>query len=205
MKRLTIGRNTTCDIVLDNKMVSRNHALLNIYPSGKLEIVSMGTNGTKVKGNLISNGQRYPLKRGDDVTFAGTAYLDWELVPDPMKKWRITGYILGGAALLALAVWGILMLKSSNLSFGGGSKDDFGSENVENPIPGGANPSATPTDSTKTSTPNDSTSTEKKGPSEEEIRKAFAKPPVTTPKPPKETKEPEKPADNGEDEEWGFR
>lgn len=110
MKRITIGRNPSCDIVIDNKMVSRNHALLNIYPSGKLEIVSMGTNGTKVKGHLISNGQRYPLRRGDDVTLAGCELLDWSLVPDPLKIWKIIGVSVAGAAILALIIWGIVAL-----------------------------------------------------------------------------------------------
>ncbi len=126
MKRVTIGRNPSCDIVIDNQMVSRNHALLNIYPTGKLEIVSMGTNGTKVKGNLISNGQRYPLKRGDDVVFAGSSYLDWSLVPDPMRVWRILGWAIAGALVLALLVWGVIAITDKI-----GGSDDKESEKTE--------------------------------------------------------------------------
>lgn len=113
MKRITIGRNPGCDIVFDQRMVSRNHALINIYPTGKYEIVNMGTNGTKVNGTLISSGQRYPLKRGDSVIFAGEAPLDWRLVPDPMKPWRIAGFSVLGAALAGLLIWGIVALAGS--------------------------------------------------------------------------------------------
>ena len=106
MKRITIGRSENCTICYDANVVSRNHALINIYPSGKYEIVNMGTNGTRVNGNRIANGQRYPLKRGDTVIFADQCHLDWDLVPDPMKPWRITGYVLAGAVVLGLLGFG---------------------------------------------------------------------------------------------------
>ncbi len=106
MKRITIGRSENCTICYDANVISRNHALINIYPSGKYEIVNMGTNGTRVNGNRVANGQRYPLKRGDTVVFADQCHLDWDLVPDPMKPWRITGYVLAGALVLGLLGFG---------------------------------------------------------------------------------------------------
>lgn len=106
MKRITIGRSENCTICYDANVISRNHALINIYPSGKYEIVNMGTNGTRVNGNRIANGQRYPLKRGDTVIFADQCHLDWDLVPDPMKPWRITGYVLAGAIVVGLLGFG---------------------------------------------------------------------------------------------------
>ncbi len=106
MKRITIGRSENCTICYDANVISRNHALINIYPSGKYEIVNMGTNGTRVNGNRVANGQRYPLKRGDTVVFADQCHLDWDLVPDPMKPWRITGYVVAGAIVLGLLGFG---------------------------------------------------------------------------------------------------
>ena len=52
MKVLSIGRNPDCNIVCNDNMVSRRHALLKIYPNGKYEIISQGPNGTTVNGNL---------------------------------------------------------------------------------------------------------------------------------------------------------
>lgn len=150
MKRITIGRNPGCDIVFDQRMVSRNHALINIYPTGKYEIVNMGTNGTKVNGTLISSGQRYPVKRGDSVIFAGEAPLDWRLVPDPMKPWRIAGFSVLGAALAGLLIWGIVALAGSGKFSRGGDKDDF-------PAPP---PSTQQADSTKTENKENADSTE---------------------------------------------
>lgn len=108
MKRITIGRNPNCDIVYAQNMVSRNHAILNIYPSGKYEIINMGTNGTKVNGTLIANGQPYPLKRGDAVVFAGQYPLDWQQVPDSGKPLRLALIIGGGVIALGLLAWGVI-------------------------------------------------------------------------------------------------
>ncbi len=110
MKRLTIGRNPNNDIVLDHNMVSRNHALLNVYSANKFEIVNMGANGTKVNGILIANGQPYPLKRGDAVIFAGQCQLDWDLVPKPRNIWLLIALIGGGTVMLALIIWLIIAL-----------------------------------------------------------------------------------------------
>lgn len=126
MKRITIGRNPSCDISFDNNMVSRNHALLNIYPSGKMEIVSMGTNGTTVNGNKISNGQSYPIKRGDQVIFADSEILDWKLVPNPFRIWKILAWIFGGIIVIGIVIGAIYFIQNE---FGcGESASDDGSE-----------------------------------------------------------------------------
>lgn len=99
MKVLSIGRNSDCNIVYDDMMVSRRHALIKIYPTGKYEIVSTGTNGTKVNGNLIASNAPYPLKRGDSVTFANVARLDWRVIPNPLRP-----YYMAGIGVLAVIV-----------------------------------------------------------------------------------------------------
>lgn len=110
MKVLSIGRNPDCNIVYDDMMVSRRHALIKIYPTGKYEIVSTGTNGTKVNGNLIATNAPYPLKRGDSVTFANVARLDWNIIPNPMRP-----YYLACLGLLALVIVLIIGLGVSKL------------------------------------------------------------------------------------------
>ena len=50
MKILTIGRDESCNIVLSDSTVSRRHAILKIHATGKMEIISMGQNGTFVIG-----------------------------------------------------------------------------------------------------------------------------------------------------------
>lgn len=102
MKIITIGRNPDCNIVLDDNMISRRHALIKIYATGKYELVSSGGNGTNVNGNLVTPNQPYPLKRGDSVTFAHKANLDWSLVPDPLKPFRIGAVIVGCIVFLAV-------------------------------------------------------------------------------------------------------
>lgn len=106
MKVISIGRNPDCNIVYDDNMVSRRHALLKIYPTGKYEIVSTGTNGTKVNGNQITPNQPYPVKRGDSVTFAHVAQLDWRMVPDPLKPYKIGALaVLAALAIVAICVF----------------------------------------------------------------------------------------------------
>jgi pSer/pThr/pTyr-binding forkhead associated (FHA) protein len=53
MKILTIGRDESCNIVLSDSTVSRRHAILKIHATGKMEIISMGQNGTFVNGVIL--------------------------------------------------------------------------------------------------------------------------------------------------------
>lgn len=117
MKRITIGRNPNSDIYYDMNMVSRSHALLNVYPSGKCEIINMGPNGTTVNGIHIVSNRPYPLKRGDAVVFAGQCALDWSQVPNPTKKWRIIAIAGGSAVVLSILAAVIVWIATSN--FGG--------------------------------------------------------------------------------------
>jgi hypothetical protein len=63
---MTIGRLATCDIVLDDQNVSRQHA--EIHPVGDaFQLVDLGsTNGCKVNGVRV---QRHVLADGDRLTF----------------------------------------------------------------------------------------------------------------------------------------
>lgn len=126
MTVITIGRNPDSNIVINDNMVSRNHAILKISPTGKCEIVSMGPNGTTVNGNPISPNQPYPLKRGDMVVFAGHARLDWSKVPNPLKPLMIGAIVFG---VIAIAIVAVLLINnfrsSSNVYEGGSTPVDF--------------------------------------------------------------------------------
>ncbi len=74
MKTLSIGRDVSNDIVVNDPMVSRRHAQLTIYDNGQVQLKDLGSsNGTYVNGNKISNCN---LKTGDVVKIA-TMFLNW--------------------------------------------------------------------------------------------------------------------------------
>lgn len=83
MKVYSIGREAGCDIVINDHsdVVSRRHAVLNVYASGKMTIVDQSQNGTYVNGIRISSNVPVPVTRKDKVSFAHVARLDWNMVP----------------------------------------------------------------------------------------------------------------------------
>lgn len=97
MKTITIGRGDGADIIIDDEMISRRHAVLKIYIFGKMEIVDMGKNGTFVNGIKIKPNQPYPVTRKDVINIAEVTQLDWSQVPDNMRYVKY-----GIATLIAL-------------------------------------------------------------------------------------------------------
>jgi two-component system, NtrC family, response regulator AtoC len=62
--RVTIGRMHTCDIVIDDESVSRQHAAIVVGPQG-LSIEDLGSrNKTKVTGRALTRGETAPLPVG---------------------------------------------------------------------------------------------------------------------------------------------
>lgn len=104
MKTITIGRSAECNITIEHELISRKHALLKLYPSGKIEIVDMGLNGTSVNGVKIQPNMPKRINRNDVVTFAGSKSLDWNLVP-PTRNW----YLYSALATIALVGIGALL------------------------------------------------------------------------------------------------
>lgn len=84
MKVLSIGRDTACDIILNDEkdLISRRHAILYITSSGKMTLVDQGQNGTYVNGIRINPNIPYPVTRKDTISFAHVKQLDWKLVPN---------------------------------------------------------------------------------------------------------------------------
>lgn len=111
MKVLSIGREESCDIVINDptSVVSRKHALLKLYPTGKMEIVDLSTNGTFVNGNMISKNHPYVVKRKDVISFARSKQLDWSLVPN--YQLRLRG-ALAGVAVVMLIIAGVSLFPS---------------------------------------------------------------------------------------------
>lgn len=100
MKTYSIGREVGCDIVINDStdVISRRHAVLNVYPSGKMTIVDSSHNGTYVNGIRISSNVPVPVSRKDNISFAHIARLDWNTIPNPLSA--ILKYVLIGVAAL---------------------------------------------------------------------------------------------------------
>jgi pSer/pThr/pTyr-binding forkhead associated (FHA) protein len=86
----TIGRAVSCDIVLTERSVSRQHAII-YYVAGKFFIEDVGsTNGTILNGDLIK--RRCQLQPGDEIQ-VGVTKLVFVLIPDRSAAQRV--YIEG--------------------------------------------------------------------------------------------------------------
>ena len=109
MKKLTIGRNNACDIIIPDTsdLVSRKQAVLTYSFWGKMVLYDTSNNGTYINGQKLENGKGLRVTRKDKVNFARIADLDWNEVKDPYSKAKIivaigTFVIIVFAILLAL-------------------------------------------------------------------------------------------------------
>lgn len=64
---ITIGRDTTNDIVVDSKLASRNHAVIQKIRDAYFIEDLDSTNGTFVNGNRIPNKKYVKLGKGDEI------------------------------------------------------------------------------------------------------------------------------------------
>lgn len=146
MKRITIGRSPNSNIVCTHNMVSRSHALLTI-DGFKYTIVGMGANGTKVNGRVIPNGRPTRVKRGDTITFADHSLLDWDLVPDPLRPWKIGAIVVGVILFVAIIVAGVSkLLNEIDTSYDDSETIEVTTANTNKVI---VSPTETPIDSTE--------------------------------------------------------
>jgi pSer/pThr/pTyr-binding forkhead associated (FHA) protein len=109
MKTITVGRGEGCNIIVDDEMMSRRHAIIKIPTFGGMEIVDMSKNGTFVNGVRLRPNVPFPITRKDVVNFADVHQLDWSKVPDPLKYYKIGVMAVGGLVVLLLAIF---LLKS---------------------------------------------------------------------------------------------
>ena len=82
MKTYKIGRNPDNDIVIKDQSqhVSRYHATLTVNDNGTITINDQSTNGTYVNGVKVKSRVDYPVSTSDNIVFAKTAQLDWNLI-----------------------------------------------------------------------------------------------------------------------------
>ena len=106
MRTIKIGRDPSSQVFLDHEMISRHHAILRVYSTGKMELVSMGVNGTKLNGALVRPNVVYKVKRSDMISFADRFQLDWNQIYNPRKKFYVAGTIL----LVCLLLFVLVML-----------------------------------------------------------------------------------------------
>lgn len=83
MRLLKIGRDTSCDIVLNSNNVSSLHAEVTLLNSGDIMLEDRGShNGTYVMGQRIKPGKPVKIRRGDRINFADVE-LQWSQIPMP--------------------------------------------------------------------------------------------------------------------------
>ena len=83
MRLLKIGRNSSCDIVINNPRVSSLHAEIILLNNGDILLEDkQSKNGTYVMNHPIKPNTQVNIKRGDAIRFADTE-LRWEEIPYP--------------------------------------------------------------------------------------------------------------------------
>lgn len=112
MRKITIGRGRECDIRLkdDTDTVSRKHAVLAVWPSGKMFIYDLSSNGTSVNGVKVEKPNGYRVRRGDRVNFANLVDLDWNQVKNPYRT--LNRILVGLVVLVVCAVVAVLCIPS---------------------------------------------------------------------------------------------
>lgn len=113
MKKIIIGRNNACDIVIPDTsdVVSRKQAVLMFSFWGKMILFDTSNNGTYVNGQKLENGKGIRVTRKDKVNFARIVDLDWNEVKNPyQKKWLFCGagvvfLLLVATLITVLPLW----------------------------------------------------------------------------------------------------
>lgn len=83
MRLLKIGRDASCDIVLNSKNVSSLHAELTLMNSGDIMLEDKNSlNGTYIQNQRINPNSAVKVRRGDAIRFADVE-LQWSQVPMP--------------------------------------------------------------------------------------------------------------------------
>lgn len=90
MKTITIGRGPENMVTLSDPKISRRHAILRCYPSGKMEIVDLSQNGTFVNGIRIAGNKPFPVSRKDIIDIAHVEKLEWNAIPNPYRAIKIS-------------------------------------------------------------------------------------------------------------------
>lgn len=144
MKVITIGRDPECNIVLDDNLISRRHAVLRLHGTGKIEIIDYSSNGTFINGTRIVSNTPLKIHRKDAVSFAHAKTLDWSQIPDPSRKPRMIIIIVFIASVLVTIAGIVVSHLPASKSDSGASQDIEAYENTEQPAQGNGNATAKP-------------------------------------------------------------
>lgn len=111
MKKLTIGRNNVCDIIIPDTsdLVSRKQAVLTYSFFGKMVLYDTSNNGTYVNGQKLENGKGQKVTRKDKVNFARIHDLDWNEVKDPYRMIKLIS-LLGVLVVIIASALTVLWL-----------------------------------------------------------------------------------------------
>lgn len=104
MKVITIGRDPSCSIVINDPQISRRHAIVRVSDLGKIEIVDLSSNGTSVNGNPLRKNVPCPVTRKNQITFAGVSKLNWDDIPNPARLYKWIGIGILGIVTLAIII-----------------------------------------------------------------------------------------------------
>ena len=92
MQLISIGKSSGSRIVINDPRISNYHAEILLGDDGSIFITDRGsTNGTTVRGQRIQADMEVNVNRGDKITFAGVADLDWSKIPivsPPPPRWQ---------------------------------------------------------------------------------------------------------------------
>ena len=107
MNRITIGRSTDCDIVINDQTdnVSRRHAVITFDLFGRMTISDTSSNGTFINDQRMLKGASLPVTREDKVRLGKAWILDWNTISDPTKG--IRRFLIIAIAAILIAVAGI--------------------------------------------------------------------------------------------------
>lgn len=144
MKVITIGRDPECNIVLDDNLISRRHAVLRLHGTGKIEIIDYSSNGTFINGTRIVSNTPLKIHRKDAVSFAHAKTLDWSQIPDPSRKPRMIILIVFIASVLVTIAGIVVSHLPASKPDSGASQDIEVYENTEQPAQGNGNATAKP-------------------------------------------------------------
>lgn len=83
MRLLKVGRDPSCDIVLQSQRVSALHAEITVLNNGDILLEDKNSrNGTFIMNNPIKPGVQVNIKRGDAIRFADVELI-WDQIPSP--------------------------------------------------------------------------------------------------------------------------
>ena len=75
--KITIGRSSDNDVVVDNKLASRHHAVIQKIKNAYFIKDDGSTNGTFINGTIIPKDKYVKLNKGDKITIGNTSIVTW--------------------------------------------------------------------------------------------------------------------------------